>query len=45
MSMKIKFLTFLLLCFVGLEVPACGTINGAGEDIESAGETIQGAAK
>ena len=41
--MVTKFLTFFAL-IGGLAVAACNTVEGAGEDIQSAGETVEDAA-
>ena len=38
------FLKSLLIAVLGLAVVACATIEGAGKDIETAGESIQDAA-
>lgn len=40
-----RFLTFMLLAvFVMVPLAACETVEGAGRDIEHAGETVQDAA-
>lgn len=39
-----KFLTALLLTG-SLMVAACNTVEGAGRDVQSAGEAVEGAAK
>lgn len=41
MSLKALTLTTLSLLTLGLGMSACETVEGAGEDIEHAGETIQ----
>ena len=38
-----KMLTLMVL-LGGLAVAACNTVEGAGEDVESVGETVQDAA-
>lgn len=42
--MKDKFLLLLLALFLSIQISGCGTLKGAGQDIESAGEGIQRAA-
>jgi len=34
----------LILAVIGLAIPACNTVEGAGEDIEKGGEALQRAA-
>ena len=41
---KFKFLTILSLAVIGLGMSACETMEGAGQDIENAGESVQDAA-
>lgn len=41
---KLKFFTVLLLATAALGLSACNTMQGAGQDIESAGEAVQDAA-
>ncbi len=45
MPSKIRHLLFLGLAFISLGLAACGTMDGAGRDIEHAGESVQDAAK
>lgn len=44
MSYQNKIITILFLAVIGLGLPACETMEGAGRDIESAGESVQDAA-
>lgn len=44
MSYQNKIMTILLLTAIGLSLPACETMGGAGRDIEHAGESVQDAA-
>lgn len=44
MLKKQKMLMILSVAFLTLSLSACGTINGAGQDIEAAGEAVQDAA-
>lgn len=45
MNTKLAYLLkSLLIAVLGLTVVACATIEGAGKDIETAGESIQDAA-
>ena len=37
-------LTVMMLLGLGVSVSACNTIDGAGQDIEQAGESVQDAA-
>lgn len=41
---KMKLLTVMCLAVLGLGLGACETIEGAGRDIENAGESVQDAA-
>ncbi|MBI1301922.1 MAG: entericidin A/B family lipoprotein [Alphaproteobacteria bacterium] len=43
MLRKIKFLTVVSAAILSLGLSACETIEGAGRDIENAGETVQDA--
>jgi predicted small secreted protein len=44
-SVNINKLLVTILCAAGLLIAAgCATLEGAGEDIEAAGETVQDAA-
>lgn len=45
MTSRLRFLALLSLCCVGLGLSACQTVEGAGRDIENAGEAVQDAAK
>lgn len=40
-----KILTMAFIAIAGLSMSACNTIEGAGQDIENAGEAVQGAVK
>ncbi len=44
MPTNIRILTLLCLITIGLGLSACGTVEGAGHDIEHAGEAIQDSA-
>ncbi len=44
MLTNIRFLTLLSLAVVGLGLSACETMEGAGRDIQNAGEAVEGAA-
>jgi entericidin B len=44
MLMNIRFFTLLSLVITGLGLAACETMEGAGRDIEHAGESVQDAA-
>ncbi len=44
MSIVRNGLVFAFLAVLGLGVAACNTVQGAGEDIENAGEAVQDAA-
>ncbi len=41
MFTNIRFLTLLSLTVVGLGLSACETMEGAGRDIQSAGESLE----
>jgi len=41
---KTKFLTLIALGFLGIGLAGCETLDGAGRDIENAGEAVQDAA-
>jgi predicted small secreted protein len=41
MISNIRFFTVLTLVVMTMSVAACGTVNGAGRDIEDAGEAVQ----
>lgn len=41
---KYKILNILVLAAASVSLAACGTIQGAGQDIETAGEAVQDAA-
>lgn len=45
MLTKIRFLTLISLAVIGLGLSACETMEGAGRDIQNAGESVEGAAK
>lgn len=36
-----RYLAFMLAALLGISVVGCATVEGAGKDIESAGEAIQ----
>lgn len=40
-----KFLTIITIGLLSLSTVACQTVEGAGQDIENAGEAVQRAAK
>lgn len=40
----LTFLTIASLSVIGISLTACETIEGAGQDIENAGESVQKAA-
>ncbi len=42
---KSTFMTVLALAVIGVGVSACETVEGAGRDIEHAGESMQDASK
>ncbi len=44
MLMNIRFFTLLSLAVMSLGLAACETMEGAGRDIEHAGESVQDAA-
>ncbi len=41
MFSSIRFFTILTFVVMTLGLAACGTVNGAGQDIENAGEAVQ----
>lgn len=43
-KLLIKIQSILMLTIFAISVSACATIEGAGKDIESAGEAVQDAA-
>jgi predicted small secreted protein len=43
--MKRTLITLLACCFTFGVLAGCNTIEGAGKDVEKAGEKVQGAAK
>lgn len=45
MQFNIRFLTLISLAILGLGLAACETMEGAGRDIEHAGEAVQDAAE
>jgi predicted small secreted protein len=45
MLINLRFLTLASLVFIGLGLSACETMEGAGRDIEHAGESVQDAAE
>lgn len=45
MITKTTFLTILALSALTLGLTACNTLDGAGQDIENAGEAVQDAAE
>ncbi len=45
MSKKNNIITFLVLATISLALSACETMEGAGRDIEHAGESVQDAAE
>lgn len=45
MNLRIRSaLMFTLVCLAGLSATGCNTVQGAGEDLEKAGEEVQDAA-
>ncbi|MCC6598996.1 MAG: entericidin A/B family lipoprotein [Alphaproteobacteria bacterium] len=42
---KIRFLSLTAILLAGFGLSACNTLNGAGQDVENAGESIQDAAR
>lgn len=44
MLIKLRFLTILSLFFIGFGLTACETMEGAGRDVQSAGEAVEDAA-
>lgn len=45
MLTNIRFLTLISLAIIGLGLSACETMEGAGRDIQHAGESVEEAAK
>jgi predicted small secreted protein len=45
MLIKKRFLTLISLAFISLGLSACEAMEGAGRDIEHAGESVQDAAE
>lgn len=45
MLTNIRFLTLLSLAVIGLGLSACETMEGAGRDIQNAGESVEEAAE
>lgn len=45
MLANIRFLTFISLAVIGLGLSACETMEGAGRDIQHAGESVEEAAE
>jgi predicted small secreted protein len=45
MLTNIRFLTLLSLAVIGLGLSACETMEGAGRDIQHAGESVEEAAE
>lgn len=45
MNISIKYLSILFLTFLSTTLISCETMQGAGRDIESAGESVQDAAE
>lgn len=45
MLTNIRFLALIFLAVIGLGLSACETMEGAGRDIENAGESVQDAAE
>ena len=43
-ALKMRFLTIIMFTFVIVSLSACQTFEGAGRDIENAGEAVQDAA-
>jgi predicted small secreted protein len=41
MISSMRFFTVLAFAAMTLGLAACGTVNGAGQDIENAGEAVQ----
>lgn len=44
MSCRNKVMTILFLGVIGLGLPACETMEGAGRDVQNAGQSIESAA-
>lgn len=45
MLTNIRFLTIISLAVIGLGLSACETMEGAGRDIQSAGQSVEEAAE
>ena len=45
MFINLRFLMLISLAIIGLGLSACETMEGAGRDIENAGESVQDAAE
>ncbi len=45
MLTNIRFLTLITLTVIGLSLSACETMEGAGRDIQSAGQSVEEAAE
>lgn len=45
MLTNIRFLTLVSLAVIGLGVAACETMEGAGRDIQNAGQSVEEAAE
>lgn len=45
MLTSIRFLTLISLSVIGLSLTACETMEGAGRDIQNAGESVEEAAE
>jgi predicted small secreted protein len=45
MLQKKKIMTVIFIALIGLSLTACETMDGAGRDIEHAGESVQDAAQ
>lgn len=45
MLTSIRFLTLISLAVIGLSLTACETMEGAGRDIQNAGESVEEAAE
>lgn len=45
MLTTIRFLTLISLAFMGFGLSACETMEGAGRDIQSAGQSVEEAAE
>lgn len=44
MLKTVQYMSLVVVALAGLSLTACNTIDGAGQDIESAGESVQDAA-